>query len=341
MDKKEIFENILNRSCSGAYVLLSCLTGEAAGEKALYQDGRLVGSSGSFFPPVLMDEGITAKEALFTFDRETVLFEQVSSGRNLVICGAGYVALALTRLGKMTGFTVTVLDDRLSFADQAKAAGADLVICDSFGNALRKLEEKENTSYVVVTRGHRYDKECLDELVKKKRVYLGMMGSRRRAAAMKEELLREGVSEETIEQLYAPIGLSIGAETPEEIAVSIMAQIIEVLRKEQKSEGFDDELLKEIVSSDGDIPAILATIIRKKGSAPRQIGTKMLIQKNGNCSGTIGGGCMEAEVISRARTLLSTDRRTEIIEVRMLPEEAGEEGMVCGGTQEVFLERLD
>ena len=100
----------------------------------------------------------------------------------------------MIRMAKLLGFSVTVLEDRPSFADQAREAGADLVIC-LFAESLEQMPGGEGVSFVVVTRGHRYDQICLKEILKKQYDYVGMMGSRRRAAAVRESLRAEGVSE--------------------------------------------------------------------------------------------------------------------------------------------------
>ena len=112
------------------------------------------------------------------------------------------------------------------FADRAKETGAQEIICRPFDKAIRDLTEEANTAYVVMTRGHAYDEKCLLEIAKKESYYVGMMGSKTRSAMMREELRLAGVSAEWINRLHAPIGLSIGAQTPEEIAVAVLAQIL-------------------------------------------------------------------------------------------------------------------
>ena len=163
------------------------------------------------------------------------------SAPQLVICGGGYVAIAVVKIGKMTGFSVTVLEDRPLYADYARAAGADTVICDTFENGLAQVAGGKNTFFVVVTRGHRYDKECLEQICEKPAAYVGMIGSRRRVALLKEQLFGQGISKEWLDVLHAPIGLDIGAETPEEIAVAIMAEIIAEKNKSGSTTAFSVE----------------------------------------------------------------------------------------------------
>ena len=264
------------------------------------------------------------------------------SSPRLVICGGGYVAIAVLKLGRMIGFTVTVLEDRPLYADHARAAEADEVICDTFENGLDKVEGGRNTYFVVVTRGHRYDKECLERICEKEAAYVGMIGSRRRVGLLKEQLLAQGVQKAWLESLHAPIGLAIGAETPEEIAVSIMAEIISEKNRDGSKDAVSQEQQETMrrALQTGEC-LVLATIVAREGSAPRSVGTKMLIREDGTCIGTIGGGCMEAEVLMQARRMFAEPEcRERQLELSLRADEAEEEGMVCGGSLSILLERL-
>lgn len=264
------------------------------------------------------------------------------SAPQLVICGGGYVAIAVVKIGKMTGFSVTVLEDRPLYADYARAAGADTVICDTFENGLAQVAGGKNTFFVVVTRGHRYDKECLKQICEKPAAYVGMIGSRRRVALLKEQLFGQGISKEWLDVLHAPIGLDIGAETPEEIAVAIMAEIIAEKNKSGSTTAFSveqQEAMRCALQSGERL--VLATITAREGSAPRRVGTKMIVRDDGTCIGTIGGGCMEAQVQQEARSLFrSGGERKKTLQLTLRADEAEEEGMVCGGALEILLERL-
>jgi xanthine dehydrogenase accessory factor len=276
--------------------------------------------------------------------RREKLSKLLESGQDLprlVICGGGHVALAVLKMSRMTGFSVTVLDDRPLFANEARAAGADCVICDSFAHGLAQIKGSKQTYFVIVTRGHRYDTQCLLAIFEKEYAYVGMMGSRRRIALLRQQLLEQGISAEKLGQLHAPIGLDIGAETPEEIGVSILAQILQeknkngsqpILTREQR------EALEQAAESDE--PLVLATITAREGSAPRGVGTRMLVRGDGSCVGTIGGGCMEARVLGEARGMFHEDLAEKHLRVSLTDDDAGQEGMVCGGTIEVMLEIL-
>ena len=273
---------------------------------------------------------------------ETYLKETADRAPELVICGGGYVAIAVVKIGRMLGFSVTVLEDRPLYADHARSAGADTVICDSFEHGLKQVAGGSNTFFVIVTRGHRYDQECLTHIYEKEAAYVGMIGSRRRVAMLKEQLLAQDISGEWLEALHAPIGLDIGAETPEEIAVAIMAEIISEKNGDGSKASFSREQQEAMCRAQqtGE-PLVLATIAAREGSAPRSVGTKMLIREDGSCVGTIGGGCMEAQVQQEARAMLRACKEMEkSLHLSLHAEEAAEEGMVCGGSLELLLEVL-
>ncbi|KUO79117.1 MAG: xanthine dehydrogenase [Desulfosporosinus sp. BRH_c37] len=148
----------------------------------------------------------------------------------LLILGAGHIALPLATMAKIVGYEVTVVDDRSSFANAYRFPTADTIICDDFESALDGININPQTVIVIITRGHRYDKMCLRKVINQPASYIGMIGSRKRVKALLAELEEEGVPSELLKNLYSPIGLKIGAETPEEIAVSILSELIKVQR---------------------------------------------------------------------------------------------------------------
>lgn len=303
---------------------------------------------------ILDGEHAGEKRLLHTAEENTEVFfsenpgncrtfrERISRAPKLVICGAGHVSMPIIRMGKMLGFTVTVLEDRPKFADNARAAGADTVVCETFGQGLAQVRGDSDTWFVIVTRGHRYDMECLQAVLQKSYAYVGMMGSRRRVAIVKEQLAQKGVDRDVLERVHTPIGLKIGAETPEEIAVSIMAEIIQVKNSREHGGGYSRELLEALAGTVREEAgkSVLATIISRKGSAPRGVGTKMLIREDGSTVDTIGGGCIESEIIQKALLMMRLDEPGfQICRVDMTADAAEDEGMVCGGVVEVMLER--
>ena len=271
-------------------------------------------------------------------DGGDVFRERIGRQPKLIICGAGHVSVPIIKMGKMLGFAVTVLEDRPKFADNARAAGADMVICESFEKALEGIHGDSDSWFVIVTRGHRYDTICLENILHKTYAYVGMMGSRRRVAIVKDQLEESGISREVLDAVHTPIGLKIGAETPEEIAVSVMAEIIQVKNSREKGGGYSGEMLEALVSEEGR-KKVAATIVSRKGSAPRSVGTKMLIFEDGTTVDTIGGGCVESEIMQKALLMMRAgEPRFQVCRVDMTADAAEDEGMVCGGVVEVMLE---
>ncbi len=166
----------------------------------------------------------------------TIFVEVLAQPPHLIIMGAGHIAAPLASIAKICDFQVTVLDDRREYATPARFPTADRVIAGPFRAELRRLRGGRTTfdaqTYLVlVTRGHQYDVECLLETLEDPVAYTGMIGSQRRIRAVYELLEREqGILPERFAHVYAPVGLDIGAQTPAEIAVSIMGEIINLRR---------------------------------------------------------------------------------------------------------------
>ncbi|SPF55544.1 XdhC and CoxI family protein [Candidatus Desulfosporosinus infrequens] len=157
-----------------------------------------------------------------------LLIEPPTTVVKLLILGAGHIARPLATMAKILGYEVAVVDDRPSFANSARFNTADTIICNDFERALDDININPQTFVVIITRGHRYDKACLRKVIDQPASYIGMIGSRKRVKALIAELEEEGFSSDLLQKLYSPIGLKIGAETPEEIAVSILSELIKV-----------------------------------------------------------------------------------------------------------------
>ena len=335
---RELYRRIREIDPNEENRILTILTGPSAGGKALVTGTCIVWSSEPDLFPDLFPE--TLPEALpacgiVSIGGEKVFCELLTREKKLVVCGGGHVSLPVVQIGKMLGFHVTVLEDRKEFADRASGAGADRTILAPFGEGLRQIRSDTDTYFVIVTRAHRHDAECLRQILGMPRAYTGMMGSHRRTAIVKEMLAEEGIDRALLDSVHTPIGLEIGAETPEEIAVSILAEIIEVKNRAGRNTGFPDPLLDAILGT----PGILATIVRKRGAAPRQPGTRMLVLPDGKGVGTVGGGYAEALIISAALDMGAGEEQFRIVHIDLSSDTAGEEGMVCGGTLDVMLER--
>ena len=152
----------------------------------------------------------------------------------LYIFGAGHVAFSLYKTAKDAGFDITVVDDREAYANRERFPHAQEVIAQDFDQVMNSLKITEAAYIVIVTRGHRDDMRILRWAVQTKARYLGMIGSKRKTIGIFRELQREGLSPQLFERVYAPIGLDIGAVTPEEIAIAITAELIAVRRKAER-----------------------------------------------------------------------------------------------------------
>ncbi|HEU5450960.1 MAG TPA: XdhC/CoxI family protein [Terriglobales bacterium] len=159
-----------------------------------------------------------------------VFIEPILPIPQLYIFGAGHVAYNLYKTATLAGFAVTVVDDRESYANAERFPEAAQVIADDFDRATASLSIPESAYLVIVTRGHRDDMRVLRWAVRTPARYIGMIGSRRKVIAIYKELEKEGFSPEEFAHVYAPVGLEIGAATPEEIAVSITAELIALRR---------------------------------------------------------------------------------------------------------------
>jgi xanthine/CO dehydrogenase XdhC/CoxF family maturation factor len=161
-----------------------------------------------------------------------VYFEVTRPPSGLLIVGAGHLAAPLHELGALLGFRVTVADDRPAFARSERFPRAWAVKRVDFTDPFQEIPPGDRTHVLLVTRGHRYDYECLRLLLRENPLplYLGMIGSRRRVRATFHQLLEEGIPRERLDRIRAPIGLDVGAETPAEIAVAVAAEWVQLRR---------------------------------------------------------------------------------------------------------------
>ena len=213
-----------------------------AGQKILIRDGRAVQGS-------LGDDRLTAAAIAEAAERlkeeksklvplklagggsAEVFFEVLPAPPKLVVVGAGHIAVPLVKIAKILDFHVTLLDDRILFANRERFPDADDVRVGDMAEELKAMAITPSTYIVLITRGHKYDEPCLREIIHSSAKYIGMIGSRRRIKACFERFKNEErIAEEVIARVYAPIGLDIGTETPEEIALAIMAEIVKVRR---------------------------------------------------------------------------------------------------------------
>jgi len=260
----------------------------------------------------------------------------------LVVCGGGHVAAALVKQAKLLGLPVLAIDDREEFAQQLRATGADTVLCAPFAQALQNVPGGAETYFAVLTRSHAFDLDCLTQILQKPAAYVGMMGSRGRAALVRRQLLEAGLDNQRINALCAPIGLAIGAQTAAEIALSILAQIVQVKNARHQTEGYPVTLLDAMVQAEkARTPAVLATIVARHGSTPRDVGAKMLIMPDGSTVGSVGGGIMEHYTVQAAQKLLA--QAAPVLQCLQLSADGKNEDAAiaaCGGSMEVLLQTL-
>jgi len=166
-----------------------------------------------------------------------VLVEPISGKPRLVVFGAGHVGARLAEAASFAGWRVTVADDRADFADANRLPFAERVVVCDFHDVLGAMHLDAETYVVIATRGHQHDVVLAGQLVPRPLRYLGMLGSRRKVALTAKVLREWGISDEQIEHVRAPVGLAIGADTPEEIAVSVVAEMISVRRAGSRRRG--------------------------------------------------------------------------------------------------------
>ncbi|GHS94795.1 xanthine dehydrogenase [Synergistales bacterium] len=288
----------------------------------------------------MLREGDIESPFLTRSGEETIMTECFLPSSRVIIFGGGHIAAPLSHMAGLLKFNVTVFDDRPFFADRRRFPSASEVICESFEKIAERVTFQSGDYVVIVTRGHRHDIDCLrSALSGEAPFYMGMIGSRRRVAIVRQQMIDEGFSQDRVRSLHSPIGLNIGAVTPEEIAVSIFAEIIQEKHKSspQKQEYYVDMELMEALAQAQEKMA-LVTVLSTKGSTPREAGAKMAVLYDGTCVGSIGGGCAEADVIRDAREIiLSGGYRFKIVD---MTDSAEDDGMVCGGEMEVLIEAL-
>jgi xanthine dehydrogenase accessory factor len=231
----EFTRNLL-RAASGECrgVVVSVVSGNGGTPSArlgAWDDGRVLGDLGDLHGDALalasrLIEAPRPRSALVTLPGGAQLFADVfAEAPEVVIVGAGHVGRAVAAVAHTLGYRMTVIDDRVEFANRERFPDATNVIADDIESALDAHAMTRNTAVIIVTRGHKYDYQALSAAVRSNAGYVGLMGSRRKVTLIYRQLVADGVASERLRDVHAPIGLDIGAVSPEEIAVSIMAEI--------------------------------------------------------------------------------------------------------------------
>lgn len=312
------------------------LNGSFAGSRCIYEDGKCIPSEGMSarmdWKPYENMIGKTEETAVVEQDGTELLVEIFRKNPRLIILGGGHVSCPVAKIGKMLGFHVTVMDDRADFLTEERFPDADERILGGFEQLSEKIPSYENAYYVVVTRGHTGDSVCARQILKRPYVYFGMIGSKTKVKLTREKLLTEGFTPAQLDSIHAPIGLPIGGQLPEEIAVSIMAEIVQT--KNANYAAFTDEKVAQAVL-EGKRGTML-TIIKKSGSSPRGTGSKMFVCCDGTVYGSIGGGSVEYEAVKHA----AEGKETETQRYNLSISDDRNLGMICGGNVEVLFEKI-
>jgi xanthine dehydrogenase accessory factor len=214
-----------------------------AGAKCLMRDGMVVGETigdKRVVEAIAKESGAhmrTEKSKLASLEvpeagvKLEVFFEVMPAPPKLIVVGAGHIAVPLVQMAKVLDFYVIVIDDRLLYANRERFPDADEVLVGDMAQMLKEMTITPSCYIVLITRGHAYDEPCLRVVLPSQAKYIGMIGSRRRIKACFQRFRDEDkIAEELIEKVYAPIGLDIATETPAEIAMSILGEVIKVRR---------------------------------------------------------------------------------------------------------------
>lgn len=344
---KEFFRTLFQYKDAGNLLTLTGVSGEYAGYQGVFLGEQKLYQSKAFTEvPGILQAAMDAQGAAGSIRdaKGACYFEKISGEKHLVICGGGHVAEAVVRLAVFLGFPMTVIEDRQETAQELRKYGNLQVMCEEFLEGLRTLTFHENMYCLIMTRDHAYDRQCLQYLLGQPCGYLGMLGSRKRVEALKEKLRQSGMDPALFAKLHSPVGLDIHARTPEEIAVSVMGELIAEKNATENGIVYEHALetcLSSWTEGSRDLCAVLVTIIEKHGSAPRDVGTKMLVTEAGDLVGTIGGGTLEAEAIETARRLLMKHHTDSAGGTTMRGMDVlVKEGLHCGGTVMLLFQRV-
>lgn len=307
--------------------MATCLEGSEAGQKTFWRPKEL--------PEEIKQTGIIDLHGGRFF------VERLNQEPELVICGGGHISLELAVLADFLEYPYVVLDDREEFCNKERFPHARACIAQPFAKSLSAARQAlANTYYIIVTRGHQADLECLELILNRPYGYIGMIGSRAKVAKTMKTLLEKGYRQEQLDQVHAPIGLDIGGQTPKEIAVSIAAQLIQKKNQEHPSSYLENKMIRCLQEESH---GIMVTVIDKQGSAPRGVGSRMLVGSDGIICGTIGGGMVEYEASQKAIKMAgqpNPGRYLETVVYQVNHQSAASLGMWCGGQVEVLFERL-
>lgn len=254
---REVYEAVLRAQQDGEPAALVTVVGsegstpqKPGAKMVVYPDGRLVGTIGGGCVeaemarrarqviesrrPQMAEYDLTPDQAgedgLVCGGRMQVFIEPIESTPTLCLFGAGHVAQPLARMAREAGFRVEVADDRIKFANPDRFPQADSIVVDDFAAAAERMTLGPNTYAIVVTRGHKGDADALAAVLGRGVRFVGLLGSRPKLVHVVAALEERGIPREELARIHCPLGIEIGAVTPEEIAVSVLAEMIAARR---------------------------------------------------------------------------------------------------------------
>jgi xanthine dehydrogenase accessory factor len=209
---------------------------DVIGHSMFFPDGRVTGNypwSEHDMKTLKPELQLISSTTVLPLNDIRVIIDPIRRTKTLYCFGAGHVAVPTVHIAALAGFRVVVIDDRAEFANVERFPEASDIIIKDFDGAMAGLDIDGDSFVVILTRGHQYDQTVLAQALKTKAVYIGLISSRKKRESIYAALMAEGVSREELDKVHSPIGLSIGAETPEEIAVSIVGELISERNKQQ------------------------------------------------------------------------------------------------------------
>ena len=301
------YEKFLEAASTGKTITRKLVS--ATGEEAVFLEGELVASTSSRSDWSQAD-----------------FVDKLRPLPHLFLFGAGHVGKALYDVAMLQGFPVTILDERPEQLSPDRFPDAERHIAP-YPELLKREYDVLAPYYVIFT--HDDDRSCLEYCLRRPYSYVGMIGSKNKVratfAAMPKDL--------DLSRVHSPIGISINAVTPEEIAISIMAEIISVFREDRKTLALDLDMLKILSERHG----ILCRILDTRGSGPGKRGAEMLVTETESL-GTIGGGALEKDAIDRARAMLKSGEDYFVKDYDL--SSGGELNMDCGGRELTLFRRV-
>jgi xanthine dehydrogenase accessory factor len=258
----EIYRELVNITANGGRAILATVVSSkgsaprnAGAKMIIKEDGSSIGSVGggrvehqvqgkaielmNSNESQLVHFDLSGKEkgGMICGGQMDVFLEPIVSQETLYIFGAGHISQSTVTIATMLGFRVIVIDPRSEYNNIERFPDAGSLVVEPFEDSFSKLSVDKESYIVICTTGHKSDEPCVQFAVGTEAKYVGMMGSRKKVKEVKERLMQKGVSQQQLDRLHAPIGLAIGAETPQEIAMSIMSEIIKVRRGRDSDKG--------------------------------------------------------------------------------------------------------